>query len=108
MSGKTQSVPSESFSVVWKPTKKNLATNSNVPADAELNVVIHTVRFSEVLPECDTEKLLHVLTTPDMTRKQAIALYLKRYDVEHDIRDVKVTLNTERIRARSREMFEKE
>ena len=28
--------------------------------------------------------------------------------MEHDIRDVKVTLNTERIRARSREMLEKE
>ena len=102
------SVPGESYSVVWKPTKKNLTTNPRIPADTELNVVIHTVPFSEIVPGCQTEKLLHVVTTPDISRRQASSLYLKRYDVEHDIRDVKVTLNTERIRARSRDMFEKE
>ena len=103
-----QSGPGESYAVVWKPTKKNLDTRPDIPADAELDVVIHTVGFSEVVPDCQTDKLLYIVTTPDVPRTQAIALYLKRYDVEHDIRDVKVTLNTERIRARSREMFEKE
>lgn len=71
-------------------------------------MLIHTVPFSAVIPDCDTDKQLYLVTTPDLTRQQAIALYLKRYDIEHDIRDVKVTLNTERIRAHSREMFEKE
>ena len=100
--------PGESYAVMWKPTEKNLKTNPHIPADAELDVVIHTVPFAEVIPGCETEKLLYLVTTPDISRAQAIALYLKRYDVEHDIRDVKVTLNTERIRAHSREMFEKE
>ena len=88
----------EASRTVAEPLPNRCGKTQSVPGES----------FSEVLPECDTEKLLHVLTTLDMTRKQAIALYLKRYDVEHDIRDVKVTLNTERIRARSREMFEKE
>lgn len=100
--------PGESFAVTWKPTKKNLNSNPHIPADAELDVVIHAVPFSEVIPDCETEKLMHVVTTPDIPRERAIALYLKRYDVEHDIRDVKVTLNTERIRAHSQAMFEKE
>jgi len=100
--------PGESYSLAWKPTKKNLNTSPHIPSDAELNVVIHTVPLSEVIPGCETEKSLHLVTTPDVSRQQAIALYLKRYDVEHDIRDVKVTLNTERIRAHSRQMFEKE
>jgi hypothetical protein len=104
----SQAGPGESYSVAWKPTKKNLKTHSHISADAQLDVVIHTVPFSGIVPDCDTEKLLHVVTTPDISREEAIALYLRRYDVEHDIRDVKVTLNTEHIRAKSRAMFEKE
>ncbi len=99
--------PGESQKVVWTPTKRNLKTNPHIPADAAIDVVIHTVPFSEVTGS-PTDKLLHLVTTPDISREEAIALYLKRYDVEHDIRDVKVTLNTERIRAHSRSMFEKE
>ena len=106
--GSEPDVSGESYALTWKPTKKNLNTNPHVRPDAEVKVVIHTVAFSEVIPDCATDKLLHLVTTPDISREQAIALYLKRYDVEHDIRDVKVTLNTERIRARSRSMFEKE
>jgi len=100
--------PGESYSVTWKATKKNLTTHSHIPANAELDVVAHTVPLSEVIPGCCTDKLLHVVTTPDISREETVALYLKRYDVEHDIRDVKVTLKTERIRAHSSSMFEKE
>lgn len=106
-----QSGPGESYSVTWKPTKKNRDTRPNLPADAELDVVIHAVPFSEVLDTnnaADTGKVLYLVTTPDVSRRQAVALYLRRYDVEHDIRDVKVTLNTERIRAHSADMFRKE
>ncbi len=103
-----QPEPGESYALAWKPTRRNLATCPHIPADASINVLIHTVPFSAVIPDCDTDKQLYLVTTPDLTRQQAIALYLKRYDIEHDIRDVKVTLNTERIRAHSREMFEKE
>jgi hypothetical protein len=103
-----QSGPGTSYSAVWKPTTKNQVTNPHIPQDAVCNVVIHTVPFSEVLPGCDTLKQLHIVATPDISRRQAIHVYLRRYDVEHDIRDVKVTLNTEQTRARSREMFEKE
>jgi hypothetical protein len=71
-------------------------------------VVLHKVRFSEILPDCPTVKWLYMVTTPDISRRQAIAVYLRRYGIEHDIRDVKVTLNTERIHVHTREMFEKE
>jgi Transposase DDE domain len=103
-----QSGPGESHSVIWRPTAKNRCTNPDLPADAELDVVVHSVPLSEVVEDCDSSKLLHLVTTADISREQAIALYLCRYDVEHDIRDVKVTLNTERIRAQSADMFRKE
>ncbi len=35
-------------------------------------------------------------------------MYIRRYDIKHVIRDVTVTLNTERIHVHTREMFEKE
>lgn len=105
---RNQAGPGESYSVTWRPTPKNRRTNPHLPDDAELDVVIHAVAFSEVIPDCDTSKRLYLVTTPDISREQAIALYLHRYDVEHDIRDVKVTLNTERIRAQSADMFRKE
>lgn len=100
--------PGESHSVTWRPTPTNRRTNPELPIAAQLDVVIHSVPFSEVIDGCDTAKVLHVVTTPDISRQQAIKLYLCRYDVEHDIRDVKVSLNTERIRAQSAAMYRKE
>ena len=100
--------PGESYELTWKPTANNLRTHPHISAAETLEVVLHKVRFSEILPGCPTEKWLYMVTTPDISRRQAIAVYLRRYDIEHDIRDVKVTLNTERIRVHTREMFEKE
>ena len=40
--------------------------------------------------------------------QNAADLYARRYDVEHDIRDLKVTLGVENIRAQSDEMVRKE
>ena len=37
----------------------------------------------------------------DARSDQAAAYYARRYDVEHDIRDVKVSLDTESIRAKA-------
>ncbi len=69
-------------------------------------MLIHTVPFSAVIPDCDTTSSCtghHA----GLTRQQAIAC-ISNATTSNDIRDVKVTLNTERIRAHSREMFEKE
>lgn len=103
-----QDGPGESYSLQWKPTKKNRNTRPDLPDDAELQVVIHEVAFAEIVPGSTSAEKLCLVTTPDISRAQAIALYRHRYDVEHDIRDVKVTLNTERIRAHSADMFRKE
>ena len=43
-----------------------------------------------------------------MSSECAAKYYSRRYDVEHDIRDVKVTMDTESIRAKSVEMVKKE
>lgn len=48
------------------------------------------------------------MTTLRVRSDQVGEYYARRYDVEHDIRDVKVTLNTENIPAKSVEMVKKE
>jgi hypothetical protein len=84
----------------WTPTARDRHTNPDLPADAALDVLLHEVP----LPN-DT---LYLVTTLTVSAEEAGQHYARRYDVEHDIRDVKVTLNTERIRARSVSMVWKE
>jgi len=84
----------------WVPSPKARRNNSDLPADACLDVELHAV-------EEDGESL-YLVTTLAVDSIQAAARYRRRYDVEHDIRDVKVTLEVEKIRAKSVEMVHKE
>ena len=91
----------------WKPTKKNRNTRPELTDEAVVDVVVHRIPVRDLINVPSTKEL-YLVTTPDITRAEAIELYQHRYDIEHDIRDIKVTLNTERIRAHSRDMFVKE
>ena len=84
----------------WKPSVKDRQSNPDLPTDAALEVLLHQVPLAN-----DT---LYLVTTLRVRSDQAGEYYARRYDVEHDIRDVKVTLNTENIRAKSVEMVKKE
>lgn len=84
----------------WTPTSNDRKTNPDLSAEASLDVWLHEVP----LPQGS----LYLVTTLDVSAERAGEYYSRRYDVEHDIRDVKVTLNTERIRAQSAAMVRKE
>jgi hypothetical protein len=101
-----QSDTGETSLLTWCPTPRNRATRPDLPASAALTVLLHSIPLSAVAGG-DGKRLL-LVTTMDLGREAGADLYARRYDVEHDIRDVKVTLNTERIRAHSAEMFRKE
>ncbi len=88
------------YKLVWTPTAKDRRTNPELPADAAIEVTLH-----EIPIDGDT---LYLASTLDVSTEQAGEFYSYRYDVEHDIRDIKVTLDTENIRAKSVEMFKKE
>jgi hypothetical protein len=64
-------------------------------------VVVHEVKISS----SDT---LYLVSSLELDGPTASDLYCRRYDVEFDIRDVKVTMDAENIRAKSVEMFKKE
>lgn len=89
------------YQVDWTPTAKEFKSHPELPKDASLDVFLHEVPL-------ENGDVLYLVTTLAIPSEMAAEYYSRRYDVEHDIRDVKVTLNTERIRARSVEMVKKE
>lgn len=91
----------KTWSMPWKPSARDRQTNPDLPVDAVVNVFVHEVIVNEKLS-------LWLVTNLSESGTVLAALYGKRWAVEIDIRNVKVVLDTESIRARSVDMFHKE
>lgn len=89
------------YRLAWKPSAKDRRTNPELPADACLEVFLHEVAL-------ENDESLFLVTTMPISSDSAAEYYRHRYDVEHDIRDVKVSMGIENIRAKSDEMVQKE
>lgn len=85
----------------WTPSAKERKARPDLPADAAMDVRLHEIKINEHLT-------LWLVTSLPHTAPRLADLYELRVNVEIDIRDIKVVLNTERIPARSVEMFHKE
>ena len=89
------------YRLTWNPSPKDRRTNPSLPTDATLEVDLHEVPLPDDEP-------LYLMTTLGVDSDTAAEYYGLRYNVEHDIRDMKVTLEIEKIRAKSDEMVQKE
>jgi hypothetical protein len=89
------------YTLRWKPSAEDRRGNPDLPGDAAVDVVLHR------LPLDDQEEL-YLVTTLRLSTEMAGEWYRRRCDVESDIRDVKVTLETEKVRARSVDTVMKE
>jgi Transposase DDE domain len=89
------------YRLTWPPSLKDRKANPDLPADASLEVDLHEVTLENGEP-------LYLVTTLKVSSETAAKFYRRRYDVEHDIRDMKVSLGIENIRAKSDEMVQKE
>ena len=89
------------WSYHWQPSRYDRRGHTNLPKDAALEVRVHEIVVNE--------KLTLMLVT-NLTEDSTVLadLYRRRVDVEVDIRNLKVVLDTENIRARSVPMFFKE
>ncbi len=85
----------------WTPTKKNRETNPGLSADANLDVTLHEVSVTDSLT-------LYLVTTLEHDAWTLSDLFERRYDVEVDIRNLKVVMDAENIRAKSVDTFTKE
>ena len=91
----------EVCSLRWIPSARERKTNPHLPAEAALQVRLHTVKVHEKLT-------LWMVTTLPEDGWELASLYKQRNDLEIDIRNLKVVLDAEHIRARSEAMFRKE
>jgi hypothetical protein len=91
----------KSYQYCWQPTKKNRLTNPNLPEDASLHVWLHEVEVTDNLT-------LYLATTLEDDAWSLSGLFEYRYNVEIDIRNFKVVLGAENIRAKSVDTFLKE
>jgi hypothetical protein len=91
----------KSYSLTWRPSAKDRKSNPDLPDDAAIEVAVHQVELAN-------GTYLYVVTTLEIDATSAVELYSRRYDVEFDIRDLKVTMDAENILAKSVEMVKKE
>lgn len=89
------------YRLTWRPSAKDRRTNAELPGNACLEMFLHEL-------ELENGESLYLVTTMSISSRSAAEYYRHRYDVEHDIRDMKVSLGIENIRAKSDEMVQKE
>ncbi len=92
---------STTYSLTWCPSAKDRQTHPEIPPDAAIAVRLHEIHIHDTLT-------LFLVTSLPHSADALSDLYLKRGDIEIDIRNLKVVLNTEHQTARSVEMFHKE
>lgn len=94
----------KSYSHTWRPSAKERKNHPDLPPDAALDVHLHEIVINGEL----TLYLVTDLMDEEDTPSALAGAYRHRYDIEIDIRNMKLVLNMETIRARSVEMFQKE
>ena len=90
----SQGEDSEICSLRWTPSARERKTNPHLPAEAAIQVRLHTVKVHEKLT-------LWMVTNLPEDGWELASLYKQRNDLEIDIRNLKVVLDAEHIRARS-------
>lgn len=91
----------KTWSCEWQPSPSERKKHADLPDDVVLSVQLHEIELGE-------GNTLYLVTSLEETVEVLSDLYARRTDVEIDIRNIKVVLDTENIRARSVEMFHKE
>ena len=91
----------KSYELRWQPSAQELKSHPEIAKDALLQVKLHEVVISPSLT-------LLLVSDLQASAKEMADVYERRVDVEIDIRNVKVVMNTEQMRVRSVAMFHKE
>lgn len=99
---KAQRISENSWFLVWTPTAKERQTTPELPPDAKVVIQIHRKLLD------NGEQLCVATTLLQDSADEVFEIYKCRQDVETDIGDIKVTMNTENLRAKSEEMVLKE
>lgn len=91
----------KTYSLKWTPTASNRKTQPGLPEDASVAVTLHEVKINNDLT-------LYLATSLEQAASALGDLFKFRVEVEFDIRNLKVVMDAENIRAKSVDMFMKE
>lgn len=91
----------KTYELTWKPSAKESRRHPEIASGAAIQVLIHQLKL-------DNGNTLEVITDMYYDAASIGAMYKRRYDCEFDIRDFKVTMDTENMRARSYDTLMKE
>lgn len=86
----------------WKPTRADRRANPELPPDAQVQgrlIVVSRNGFRDAL---------YLFTTLNDPLEKIVALYLKRWNLELDLRTLKCTMQLHHLRGKSRAAVEKE
>jgi hypothetical protein len=86
----------------WTPSAKDRKGCPGIQGDASLSVMIHEIEIG------DNGQKPYLVTSLTEDALSVADRYRHRYDVETDIKEIKVALDTENIRGKSPEMVLKE
>lgn len=96
-----RSNPSDrTYKYTWTPSAKERANNPGIPIDSSLEVTLLELKIGN--------EWLYLVTDLEGTPQDFRQLYFERYDVEIDIRNIKVVLDAEHFECKSVEMLRKE
>ncbi len=93
------------WELLWKPSAADRRKHPELPANAAVEVQLHQV---EVTTSEGTPLTLFLVTTLSTGSSKLAELYGLRFNVETDIRNVKVVLHMDELRGQSRPMLRKE
>lgn len=85
----------------WTPSYKDRQSSPHLPPDTTVEVFVHEIELKD-------EQNLYLVSNVEADAASLGELYLRRYDIEFDIRDLKVTMETENIRAKKLDTAMKE
>lgn len=89
----------------WRPSVSDRKSHPELPAEAEVHG-----RFVEIRLWHEGKEVVLLLFTTEMTatHEELAALYRKRWNIESDIKDIKIALCMSRLSGRSVDVVEKE
>src|SRR5437764_2290825 len=93
------------WELCWKPSAAECRKHPELSPDDYVNVELHEV---EVVTSEGASLTLYIATTLVTSGQKLAELYGLRFNVETDIRNVKVVLRMDELRGQSRSMLRKE
>jgi len=88
------------YQLTWMPSSKERASHPALPADTCLEVKLYALKIGD--------EWLYLITDVEATAQELRSLYFLRYEIEVDIRNIKVVLQAEYFACKSVEMLRKE